>query len=84
MCPIQLRMNNLFVNECSSVLSPIKNIDNNSIYNVDLDLRIPLELHGVTSLFHSCSPTLQELQLLPISHMTAPFPECNLHSSSFS
>jgi len=61
LCPNQLRSNGIIVDECPKHLAPVENPSSHSIYSVQDELRIPLILKGVTSGFHSRTPTKDEI-----------------------
>jgi hypothetical protein len=60
LCPMQMRMNNVNMQECSKFLEEHPN-DKSHTLRVKSDegdeLCIPFGLHGVTSYFPACKPT---------------------------
>jgi len=83
MCPMQSRMSGIIIKDCPSFLAPEENHENHSIYLPDINMRVPLEIHGVCSYFSVRKPSEQELAKLPIQQMTAPFPLWDPHSGYF-
>jgi len=73
--PMRCRMHCVTINEFLSLLCSDQNEDNHSIFLPDIEVKILLDLHGVTSYFNVRTPTEKELQLLLIAYVTAPVPE---------
>jgi ribosomal protein L15 len=63
-CPNQLRKHGVIVEDCPSHLAPTNNPSSHSIICQDdgQELRIGLSLQGVTSYFHTRTPTEEELE----------------------
>jgi transposase len=63
-CPMQLRMNDIRLNECPKFLAddPTDHTHALTIPTKDEDYLIPLSIHGVTSYFPTRKPTIQEFE----------------------
>ena len=75
LCPMQMRMNGLEVNDLPKFMS--NTAETHHIYVPDNDLKIPLRLNGVASTFIVRKPTAYEATsgTLPVVDMTADSPE---------
>lgn len=76
-CPNQLHMNGIVVNECPLQFLPVTSRTEQMHSVVADNLVIPLELSGVTSYFHTRAPTEDEILdsiMYPRIDMTAPSP----------
>jgi hypothetical protein len=84
--PMQLRMNDLSIDECPKFLSPVPSDETHSIHFPRKDLRISLSLHGTIQYFPARKPTPQEYDDCPETHRheaTYEMPNWNQHSLSF-
>jgi hypothetical protein len=82
LCPMQIRTNDVRINECPKFLSENPNKDPHSIHIPDEDFRIPLQLNGVTSYF-TRKPTLDEWNTCRRIDLTYEAPDWNPHSITF-
>jgi hypothetical protein len=62
LCPNQLRHNGIVVDDIPRHLAPVPELATHSIYVPEDDVRIPLTLRGVISLFHTRYPTVDEIE----------------------
>jgi hypothetical protein len=84
--PMQLRMNDLELNECPKFLSPNPSDDTHSINFHREHFRISLSLHGTIQYFPTRKPSPDEYDQCPDTHrheMTYEMPDWNPHSLSF-
>ena len=65
LCPNQLRYNGIIVDDVPRHLAPDPNQATHSIYDPVTNLRIPLEMKGVISLFHTRRPSASEIEECP-------------------
>ncbi len=71
LCPMQLRMNDVKVDECPRYLADNPDDNSHSIhFPNDDNFLIPLYLHGVTSYFNTRKPTQAEYQICRQIEMT--------------
>jgi hypothetical protein len=63
-------------------LAPNPNAATHSIYIPNQDIRIPLEMRGIISLFHMRRPTTEEIENCTWVQITSEF-DWDLHSSEF-
>ena len=86
LCPFQLRMNDVKVNECPRLFTDNPTMDTHSIVigvgNTKISL--PLMLKGVTSVLRTRKPTLNEIKLCQHVILTAKSPQWNPHCLAFS
>lgn len=61
-CPNQLRANGIVIEVCPKHLASVDSPSSHSIYNREQDFCIPLLLKGVTSCFHTRTPTNFEIE----------------------
>jgi hypothetical protein len=73
LCPMQLRLNDVVINERPKFLTTKPTEDDHSIQCQDL--LIPLELDGVTSYFPARKPTREEYEMCDRIELTYPDPE---------
>ena len=86
LCPMQMRMNDILIDECPKFLSQNPTDDSHSIYFPRDDFRIPLELSGVTQYFPSRTPSKNEYDNCPLHlqhELTYPLPDWDPHSLEF-
>jgi hypothetical protein len=84
LCPMQLRMNDVKVDECPRYLADNPDDNSHSIrFPNDDNFLIPLYLHGVTSYFNTRKPTQAEYQTCRQIEMTYDLPDWNPHSLTF-
>jgi hypothetical protein len=85
LCPMQLRMNDLSINEEPKFCLANPTDDTHAITIKHEDIRIPLSLNGVTSYFVTRKPSEEEWNSCRHIEMTYEAPECwNPHSKSYS
>jgi hypothetical protein len=89
LCPMQMRMHDVKINECPRFLSGAPNDESHSIFCPKAEdfaegYRIPLHLHGVTSYFNTRKPTTQEYETCRQLELTYGLPSWNPHSITFS
>ena len=82
-CPMQCMMKGVDVDARPKFLSPIGSDERHSIYFPNEDVRIPLDLTGVTSTFVTRKPTLQEVHELQNLTMTYDELEWDPHHRRF-
>jgi hypothetical protein len=82
LCPNQLRSHGIVVDECPQHLAPPDQPSSHSIYCRDDDIRIPLNLKGVTSGFISRTPTIQEIETCQWIHLNNEY-DWDPHSEAF-
>ena len=81
-CPMQLRLNDVVVNEQPKFLTHQPTEKDHAI--IAEDLLIPLELSGVTSFFPARKPTGQEYNQCTHIELTSPEPEWKPHDVQYS
>ena len=59
-CPMQVRVNDVRLDNTPKFLTENLTNHNNAIYFAEEDVTVPMSLHGVTSYFPTRKPTLQE------------------------
>ena len=90
LCPMQMWLNDVRLSECPKFLTDRAHLtdDHHSLVvtnDNDDTIRIPFELHGVTSFFYTRKPTHEEFSAADrVFHLTADEPRWNPHSKSFS
>jgi hypothetical protein len=82
-CPFQLRMNGIKVDECPRFLNDDRDDQSHSIYSPSEDFVLPLTLDGVISYFPSRKPTEKELQTCHRIVLTYDSPEWDLYAEDF-
>jgi hypothetical protein len=80
LCPMQLRLNDVALNERSKFLT---DKPTEKEHAVTVELIIPLDLIGVTSFFHDRMPTQKEYEECMRYELTYPDPEWCPHSREF-
>ena len=81
--PFVMRSAGVTLNETPKIHSKDPTIDNHCITFEDSDIRIPLQLSGVFSYFHTRKPTLSELHECPKLFLTPDANDWNPHCQSF-
>jgi hypothetical protein len=84
LCPMQLRMNDITLNEEPKFCSANPTDETHAITIPGEDVRIPLSLSGVTSYFTTRKPTDSEWTTCRRIELTYEMPEWNPHSKSYS
>lgn len=91
LCPMQLRMNDVEVNETPKFLLKNPSDESHSIVcrnESESPLRIPLEIYGVTSYFPTRKPTLEEYERAEVDGstytLTSESPAWDPHDTTFS
>ena len=86
LCLMQLRMNDIQIDECPKFLAQNPTNDSHSIYFPQQDFRIALDLRGVTQFFPTRTPSVAEYKDCPHHlryEMTYDVPDWNPHSLTF-
>ena len=87
LCPMQLQHHSIIVNDHPKHVTCQPTVDDHCIQcPEDADLRILLELHGVTSYFLSCKPSSEEVSIFECDggvHLTSNHPEWDPKSDFF-
>ena len=83
LCPNQLRMNGVIVNECPRFLDPNRDHRSHSLYFPDDDVLLPLSLDGVISFFSCRKPTEREMRECPTIVATYESPSWEPYSDEF-
>ena len=78
-----MRAAGVTLNYTPKIHSKDPKIDEYFITFEDSDIRIPLQLSGVFSNFHTIKPTLSELHECPKLFLTPDANDCNPHCQSF-
>jgi Reverse transcriptase (RNA-dependent DNA polymerase) len=81
LCPMQLRLNDVVINERPKFLTAAPTEKDHAIMLEDLI--IPLDLHGVTSFFHGRTPTMAEYESCKRIELTYPDPTWRPHDPTF-
>ena len=81
--PFVMRAAGVTLNDTQKIHSKDPTIDDHCITFEDSDLRIPLQLSGVFSYFHTRKPTLSELHECPKLFLTPDANDWNPHCQSF-
>ena len=81
--PFVMRAAGVTLNETTKIHSKDPTIDDHCITFEDSDLRIPLQLSGVFSYFHTRKQTLSELHECPKLFLTPDANDWNPHCQSF-
>jgi len=83
LCPMQLRMNDVSVNERPKFLTTKPTAEDHAIISADGELVIPLDISGVSSYFPVRCPTKAELHDCTHIELTSPTPEWQPHDVVF-
>ena len=81
--PFVIRAAGVTLNDTPNIHSKDLTIDDHCITFEDSDLRIPLQLSGVFSYFHTRKPTLSELHECPKLFLSSDANDWNPHCQSF-
>jgi len=82
-CPQQLRMNGIEVNECPRFLESTGGDKSHSIYSPSDDFILPLALDGVISYFATRKPSEHEVRTCPHIVLTCDTPEWDPYSDDY-
>jgi hypothetical protein len=82
LCPNQMRHCGMIVDDIPRNLAPNPNVATHSIYIPNQDIRIPLEMHGIISLFHMHRPSTDEIENCTWVQITSEL-DWDPHSSEF-
>jgi hypothetical protein len=82
LCPMQLRLNQVIINEQPKFLSMNPSVHDNSVF-INEEFLIPLAISGINSVFPFRTPSESEMAHAKRFELKSPEPECDPHSNHY-